>query len=785
MKKTIYTIVILCIGLNIVFAQKEFNNWHFGQKAAITFNTPDGSPSPIKGSALISNQGCASISDSVGNLLFYTNGMSVWNKYHKVMPNGKNLLGHFASTQAALIVPKPNNYTTYYIFTSDYGHGTNGIRYSRVEMRLNGGNGDLDTNEKNVRLLNSATEKMISVRHKTKHAVWVIVHEWGSNKFRAYLVSQNGVDTNAVVSAAGSNHSGDDGNAAGYLKASPDGTKLALAVRASNYCELFNFNNETGVVSNPVVLKPSTKNTYGVEFSPDGTKLFIASNAENRIYQYDVTSSDPNDINNTAILIGLTKKSVIGALQLAPDGKIYFAKLYTNYLGVINYPNEYGKDCQFVDEAVFFNIDDNDRESLLGLPPPVQSFYTSFINVKTNTPLCEGSTLQLSIGEGPNIVPVSYKWQGPQGFSSNDSSPKINNVSPVQSGFYSVVVTDANSTTYTARQYVKIRGIRILKPELVEVPSVCVGSAISHSFTVSNISTDRIDFSITPPALVEVLALSLPKPKTSLNVNESVVISLTFTPDSVADYHDSIIVNVSSPCSYRIAVPISAKAAPSTVTYLDSISGIPGESISIAIKSKLFWDSPNPINLPFTAYMHISADAFLPDDMTSARLTNDTLYLKIEGNADFSSIYTEIASIKGTLLLSSNKKNEFILDSMVLGKQGYCSLTENGSLNIIGVCSFDIRKIKSYSPSKLEVSPNPAYSDISIEIFSSARGQHSIELFSPEGRKLFSQEIPGSENNISLKLKINPKEQQISSGVYFVVFKTPTGVLTKQIVIIL
>jgi hypothetical protein len=38
------------------------------------------------------NEGTASIADSTGQLLFYTNGKKVWNRNHEVMQNGSGLL---------------------------------------------------------------------------------------------------------------------------------------------------------------------------------------------------------------------------------------------------------------------------------------------------------------------------------------------------------------------------------------------------------------------------------------------------------------------------------------------------------------------------------------------------------------------------------------------------------------------------------------------------------------------------------------------------------------------
>ncbi len=76
---------------SVLYAQnKQANNWYFGNNAGITFNTPDGSPQAVFDGQINQYEGCASISDYNGNLLFYTDGVTVWNSMHDTMPNGNN-----------------------------------------------------------------------------------------------------------------------------------------------------------------------------------------------------------------------------------------------------------------------------------------------------------------------------------------------------------------------------------------------------------------------------------------------------------------------------------------------------------------------------------------------------------------------------------------------------------------------------------------------------------------------------------------------------------------------
>ena len=163
-----------------VFGQGEKNNWYFGKGAGIVFT--DGTPTATS-SRLFTEEGSASLSDKDGNLLLYTNGITVWNRNHKVMPNGNGLMGGKSSTQSALILPKPGSESIYYIFTTDIQAQSNGLRYSVVDMSKDNGNGDIVT--RNNFMIAPATEKLTAVRHSNGRDWWVLAHRWNSKGYKS------------------------------------------------------------------------------------------------------------------------------------------------------------------------------------------------------------------------------------------------------------------------------------------------------------------------------------------------------------------------------------------------------------------------------------------------------------------------------------------------------------------------------------------------------------------------------------------------------------------------
>src|ERR1700748_1229130 len=72
-------------------AQRQNNNWCFGQNLRLNFNAD--SPVLMADSMQVI-ESSSSVSDDNGNLLFYTSGAFVWDRNNHLMPNGTGLSGN-------------------------------------------------------------------------------------------------------------------------------------------------------------------------------------------------------------------------------------------------------------------------------------------------------------------------------------------------------------------------------------------------------------------------------------------------------------------------------------------------------------------------------------------------------------------------------------------------------------------------------------------------------------------------------------------------------------------
>ncbi len=395
MSRFLFTFILL-VKLNTIFAQGEANWWYFGINAGLHF-TP--APASVSGGMVNTTEGVASISDAAGNLLFYTDGVTVYNSLHAVMTNGSGLFGDGSSTQSAIIVQQPGSTSLYYIFTVALPGAAAGYSYSIVDMSMSGGLGAV-TAVKNVLIYSPSTEKICAIRHCNNVDVWIVTHFYGSDEYRSFLLTSAGLNTTSVSSNAGTAITGNT-QAIGYLHASYIGDKLCCVMRytaagsPASDVELLDFNNSTGVVSNGQNLGGGYSHGYGCEFSVDGR--FLYTNCDYKVYQYDLCAGNIGQIVASQTQVGTSATMWIGSLQTGPDGKIYMAGFSATTLGVINNPTVGGMGCNYVDNQVpLLNTSNAGLPSFVNYyQPPVPPVITALMSCSVGdfsypTP-CSGS----------------------------------------------------------------------------------------------------------------------------------------------------------------------------------------------------------------------------------------------------------------------------------------------------------------------------------------------------------------------------------------------------------
>jgi gliding motility-associated-like protein len=351
MKRSYNFLIALGLLLCCVFqsyAQVEpapYSAWYFGQNAGLTFskkNSTEYSKVNVRlDGALQSIEACASIADSVGNLRFYTNGLQVWTRNHKLMVNGDGLKGDTSATQSVMILPKPKSAHLYYIFTIAQGVSGNDMFYSVVDMSRQNGLGEVV--QKNVAMVSNMSERITATLDNNGDDFWVMTHEANSKRFFAFALDSTGINTTPVISTVGTKHVGTCGSI-GYMKVRCN--KLAVAITncatatTNDRVEVFDFDNSNGRVTKHTRTY-KIPNAYGVEFSTTAKYLFVSGWHGGNLFKINLNKlpADPLAIiqigtSNTYGTLG--ENNSFGALMMGPDRQIYVAKNKSGFLGVIN-----------------------------------------------------------------------------------------------------------------------------------------------------------------------------------------------------------------------------------------------------------------------------------------------------------------------------------------------------------------------------------------------------------------------------------------------------------------
>ncbi|WP_196894634.1 T9SS type B sorting domain-containing protein [Aureivirga marina] len=374
--------------------------------------------------------------------------------------------GGISSTQSALILKAINSNRFYYIFTVDqiqnYPYGQ-GLRYSKIDLELDNGLGGIVSDEKNIVLNKHCYEKLTAIYNAENNEYWIASVKIDSDEILAYNVIEAGVNHLPVVS-----HMSEENSSVlfyGYMKFSPDGNKMAIALWKKG-TKLFDFDKNTGIFSNEINFDSflnehgSQSTNYGISFSPNSQLLYVSYwNIPNKISQYNVSLESEAVIKNSRIDLGgnLENENYFKALQIGPDSKIYIAE-FGNYLSVLHNPNEIGEEANL--ELNYLNLETNFSKA--GLPTFVSSFFEEqkfqfdFENV------CFGNPTHFYLNE-ENISDVF--WDFGDGNVSSNQNP-IHNY--VDFGEFEVILTFEKD----GRKYEIRNTILVLESPFLEIKNM-------------------------------------------------------------------------------------------------------------------------------------------------------------------------------------------------------------------------------------------------------------------------------------------------------------------------
>jgi Secretion system C-terminal sorting domain len=287
----------------------------------------------------------AYISDTLGHLLFYTNGQEVYNKNNQRMPNGIINAGDvwnlyvyngqsagLGITQGALALPVPNSNHLYKLFYTQANRLGNSFWLNKLltaTIDMSGNNGLGSVINKDIPIWQNDTlnlSLLTSCRHANGRDWWILSHRFGLDTTYRFLLDPTGVHLKGKQHLQV--HAPYDSSVASWhCNFSPDGSKYAIHNGLNVGVYLYDFDRCTGELSNKKVLWRPMKRG-GVVFSPNSRYLYALD--DQFVVQHDTYAAN---IVSTIDTVGRRDTTVVSfgnyevyffLPQLAPDGKIYF-----------------------------------------------------------------------------------------------------------------------------------------------------------------------------------------------------------------------------------------------------------------------------------------------------------------------------------------------------------------------------------------------------------------------------------------------------------------------------
>jgi hypothetical protein len=369
------------IGLTFLslnaFSQNEMNLWHFGTNGSgLKFDRLNGVTVVNGFNTRFTSCGSSTVCDPItGQLLFYTDGIRIFDASHKSMSNLLYLSGGTAVHSSGWVVHDPVVKNIFYVFsitTATEKNVKGGLYYTKVDMSKTGNGtessplGAVLTSEYNILLDDQVGEALQVFPVLNSHDFWIVASTNKSSKLKLYRLTSKGVQFYNLFNLSF------DLTDIQAMRFSPDGTKLFVSSLVENQpCILVDFDPLLGKFSNARVIPGTPLGTSNIpwagiidaEWSPDGSKLYISKYREEqpnksggKLYQYDLNKPEVPPM----LIFQVSKLSndVSEGLRRGPDGKIYY--LYNNsnnlesLVGVINKPNLAGKACKLNAKQIKF-----------------------------------------------------------------------------------------------------------------------------------------------------------------------------------------------------------------------------------------------------------------------------------------------------------------------------------------------------------------------------------------------------------------------------------------------
>ena len=386
--KVAYPVVYFLLALQVIpnslHAQGRTANWIFGDGYHIKYT--DGEPEVMPFvPGYVSKEGASCISDTSGELMFYSNTIRVWNRNFQPLYNSDTLPAldsppSSSKTNGSIFLPWPGDTLDRFFAFLQMNDADNRLYCSKIDRDLDGGLGGIMVDFKNVPVwTHPICEQLTAIKHANGRDWWILARKGYpiSTQISLALLTPQGLESYEAQPA------GFNGAFSGEMTASVDGSMVAIASNDGNcspappIVALYDFDRCLGILTLKDTLRTRECHieSYGLAFSESGGKLYFSTSDKISLYQISTLDSVLTD----SLIFKLSGPLFFiyrsGQLELDINGRINMVFLrpsvssgfegLVDHLAVVRDPDQEGVACNLDTFGVSLNERDN---SFLSLP---------------------------------------------------------------------------------------------------------------------------------------------------------------------------------------------------------------------------------------------------------------------------------------------------------------------------------------------------------------------------------------------------------------------------------
>jgi PKD repeat protein len=406
-----FLLLLVSFGIQPVLAQKHDYMWPLGLGPGwsdynffLDFNGFDSPRVAIRTDTMSTGTYAASYCSANGEILLYSNGLSILNKYGYIVENSQNLNPtitlpewnnkSYPGGESGFFLGKPDDPKIVYFISLDFGPhpaqqwpymfvGQN-LMVATIDITANNGNGKVL--EKNKILLSGTLMSPAACRHANGRDWWIMVSDADKNRHYRVLLYPQGFSTpqTQFIGTKPNPVGGSKSNQTVGNCFSPKG-KYYVDINDLLGFSIFEFDRCSGELSNEQRIdypppSPSYPNYYryssgrGAVFS-ENEQFFYKTTTYHAIsspwipgtkpylFQFDLeaenlaASIDTINLVDSAVFhfpTNITLGKILGA-ELGPDGRIYVVHEGNSYC-TVQYPNLKGRACKFIHDKPYFGV---------------------------------------------------------------------------------------------------------------------------------------------------------------------------------------------------------------------------------------------------------------------------------------------------------------------------------------------------------------------------------------------------------------------------------------------